>query len=139
MGAADPVKGSCVPGREATVMGGMTKSSVDSGAEATNTSDAMGPFETRDGCAKISYFNAYGGSSVCCDDFEYSKVSKENKTEPTDTARANSHLPWEMTLKFDAKTEDVTENTDTGGFLTSCLVVKNRVDAMAARDFVDHV
>lgn len=68
MGAADPVWMSADdPGAETTLMGGMVCVTEDVGAFAIFTEEPMGHFETTDGCAKISYFKAYGVSSVCCD------------------------------------------------------------------------
>lgn len=108
------------------------------GTKITSTEEAIYPLETSDGWAKMSNFHAYGGSSVCCDAVEYTDMPDKPNTMLTDSARANSHLPKEITEKLDAMSVDVTENTDTGGFLTACLVVKNHCDAMTAIDTNDH-
>lgn len=55
-----------------------------------------------------------------------------------DSAAANSHLPVDIAC-LGVNEVDITEKTDTGGFLTACGVVKNYVIAVTAIDLVDHV
>lgn len=79
-------------------MGLMVVCTMDVGAVAMVASDAMGPFERSDGWAKISYFVAYGGSSVDSWCEEYVCEPVESGTLVPDSAAANSHLPIDMAV-----------------------------------------
>lgn len=138
MGAAESGKVSVDSGTETTLIGGITWISKEVGALATVAQDAMGPLETTDGCAKMSNLKTYGVTSVACDNLEYAKVTKEYDTKLTDSAAANSHLPQQITVKLDAISVEVTENTDTGGFRTACVLVKNNKHAVTAINLVKH-
>lgn len=136
IGSVESVAVSGVCGTESSLIGGMVKVSWVVGAVAWDAVDVIGPLETTDGWAKISYLGTYGGSSGCIGIDDVATV--EYGTVLTDSSAANSHFPEVMAVCEGAMSDEVTEETDAGGLVTACVVVKNYVCAVAAADFVDH-